>query len=198
MWVASQPLTVEDYLHLTDEDDLYELVDGVLVERTMAAAGHHEQLFSWLMAILRAYVEAHQLGYVAGSRTAVKISEFRSRLPDLLFVRRERASIISEPMVLDAPDWVLEIRSKASHPAEWHALEVDYRSIGVPELWLVDGQAQIVRVVRRDGADYSAFEQTEGRLESVVIRGFWVETSWLFFDSTRPSVIEALRMLGVV
>jgi Uma2 family endonuclease len=198
VWVADRPLTLDDYLRLMDEDDLYELVDGMLVERTMAAVWHHEQLFGWMMSILSPYVEARQLGYVAGSRSAVKISEFRSRLPDLLFIRKERAAIITESVITGAPDWVLEIRSRANNPAEWRALEVDYRSIGVPELWLVDPQTRLVRVVRQGESGYEAFEQSEGRLESVAIPGFWLETSWLFFDTPRPSAIEVLKLLGVV
>ncbi len=198
MWAADRPLTIDDYLRLTDEDDLYELIDGILVERTMAAVWQHEQLFAWLMSIVRTYVEAQDLGYVSGSRSAVKINDFRSRLPDLLFIRKEHAHIITEPIILEAPDWVLEIRSKANNPAEWHALEVDYRSIGVPELWLVEPQARVVRVVRQTEAGYVAFEQSEGRLEAVALPGFRLETSWLFFEMPRPSVIEVLRQLGVV
>lgn len=198
VWAANQPLTVDDYLRFTDEDDLYELVDGVLVERSMAAVWHHEQLFAWLMAIVRTYVETRQLGYVSGSRSAVKINEFRSRLPDMVFIRHERADIITEPILLGAPDWVLEIRSRTNNPAEWRALEVDYRSIGVPELWLIDPQAQAARVVRRSESGYTTFEQTEGMLESTAIPGFWLETPWLFYDTPRPSVLEVLRLLGVL
>ena len=197
-WVADRPLTVDDYLRLTDEDDLYELVDGMLVERTMAVVWHHEQLFGWVLSIVSPYVEARRLGYVSGSRSAVKISEFRSRLPDLLFIRKDRASIISETIITDAPDWVLEIRSRTNNPAEWRALEADYRSIGVPELWLVDPQARLVRVVCQTESGYEAFEQSEGRLESVAIPGFWLETVWLFFDTPRPAAIEVLKQLGVV
>jgi Uma2 family endonuclease len=197
-WVADRLLTIDDYLRLTDEDDLYELVDGMLVERTMAAVWHHEQLFGWIMSILSPYVEARQLGYVSGSRSAVKISEFRSRLPDLLFIRKERASIITESIITGAPDWVLEIRSRTNNPAEWRALEVDYRSIGVPELWLVDPQARRVRVVRQTESGYEVFERSEGRLDSVAILGFWLEAAWLFFDTPRPSALEVLKQLGVV
>jgi Uma2 family endonuclease len=197
-WVADRLLTIDDYLRLTDEDDLYELVDGMLVERTMAAVWHHEQLFGWIMSILSPYVEARQLGYVSGSRSAVKISEFRSRLPDLLFIRKERASIITESIITGAPDWVLEIRSRTNNPAEWRALEVDYRSIGVPELWLVDPQARRVRVVRQTESGYEVFERSEGRLDSVAILGFWLETAWLFFDTPRPSALEVLKQLDLV
>jgi Uma2 family endonuclease len=168
------------------------------VERTMAAVWQHEQLFGWVLSIVRAYVEARQLGYVSGSRSAVKISEFRSRLPDLLFIRKERASIVTEPLIAGAPDWVLEIRSQTNNPAEWRALEVDYRSIGVPELWLVDPQARRVRVVRQTESGYEAFEQSEGRLDSVAIPGFWLETAWLFFDTPRPSALEVLKQLDLV
>jgi Uma2 family endonuclease len=110
-----RPLTVDDYLRLTDADDLYELIDGVLVERAMAAMWSHEQLSAWMLATLRPYVEAKGLGYVSGSHTAVKISDYRARLPDLLFIRRERAAIITESAIVGAPDWVLEIRSRANY-----------------------------------------------------------------------------------
>ncbi|MEN3002088.1 MAG: Uma2 family endonuclease [Armatimonadota bacterium] len=194
--MAERPLTIDDYLRLTHEDDLYELIDGVLVEREMAAVWQHEQLFLWLARLVGEYVEAHQLGYVSGSRSAVKINEFRSRLPDLLFIRRERAHIITESIILEAPDWVLEIRSAGNRLAEWRALEADYRVIGVPELWLIDPVARLVRVVRRVGNEYEAHEQHEGKLFSTAIEGFWVELDWLFKEP-RPKVREALAQLGL-
>ncbi|MFN4033445.1 MAG: Uma2 family endonuclease [Fimbriimonadales bacterium] len=197
MLVSDDLLTVNDYLQLTDEDDCYELLDGVLVERTMAAMYPHEQLAVWMITVLRLYADFKQLGVVLGSRTAVQITEFRSRLPDALFVRRERAQIITDPIIVGAPDWVFEIRSKANYPADWHSLEVDYRSIGVGELWLVDPQARIVRVVRRAETGYIAFEQSDGRLASTAIPGFWVETPWLFFGEERPATHEMLQKLGI-
>ena len=197
MLASEQPLTVDDYLRLIDADDLYELIDGVLVERAMAAMWSHEQLSAWMLATLRPYVEAKGLGYVSGSRTAVKISDYRARLPDLLFIRRERAAIITESAIVGAPDWVLEIRSRANYPAEWRSLEIDYRSIGVAELWLVDPQAQVVRVARRREENYEIFEQSAGALHSSAIAGFWVEASWLFFGGVRPSTLEMLRLLGI-
>ena len=197
MLASEQPLTVDDYLRVTDADDLYELIDGVLVERTMAAMWQHEQLSAWLLATLRPYVEAKGLGYVSGSHTAVKISDYRARLPDLLFIRRERAAIITESAIVGAPDWVLEIRSRANYSAEWRSLEIDYRSIGVAELWLVDPQAQVARVARRRDGEYETFEQSAGALYSSAIDGFWVEASWLFFGGVRPSTLEMLRLLGI-
>jgi Uma2 family endonuclease len=197
MLASEQPLTVDDYLRLMDADDLYELIDGVLVERAMAAMWSHEQLSAWLLATLRPYVEANGLGYVSGSRTAVKISEYRARLPDLLFIHRERAAIITESAIVGAPDWVLEIRSRANYPAEWFSLEIDYRAIGVAELWLVDPQAQVVRVARRREGNYETLEQSAGALHSSAIAGFWVEASWLFFGNERPSTLEMLRLLGI-
>jgi len=56
----------------------------------------------------------------------------------------------------------------------------------------------LVRVLRQTESGYEAFEQSEGRLESVAIPGFWLETVWLFFDTPRPAAIEVLKQLGVV
>lgn len=197
MLASERPLTVDDYLRLVDADDLYELIDGVLVERTMAAMWQHEQLNAWMLAALRPYVEANGLGFVSGSRTAVKISEYRARLPDLLFIRRDRAAIITDSAIIGAPDWVLEIRSRANYPAEWRSLEIDYCTIGVDELWLLDPQAQVVRVARRHAQGYETFEQSAGALHSLAIPGFWVDVAWLFFGSARPSTLEMLRLLGI-
>lgn len=196
VWVVERPLTVDDYLRLTDEDDLYELIDGTLVKREMAVGWRHEQLALWLARLVGEYVETLQLGYVSGSRTAVKINEYRSRLPDLLFIRKERAHIITEMLVLEAPDWVLEIRSAGNRLVEWRALETDYRMIGVSELWLIDPALPLARVARRVGDDYEVIEPQVGRLASSAIPGFWVELEWLFKES-RPKVREVLTQLGI-
>ncbi|MCS6951098.1 MAG: Uma2 family endonuclease, partial [bacterium] len=102
------PITFEQYLHMFGEDDDYELIDGVAVER-MAVQLDHERLFVWLIVLLGQFVEQRQLGIVLGSRSAVRINEFRGRLPDLLFVRAERMSIVQQKAIYGAPDLVIEI-----------------------------------------------------------------------------------------
>jgi Uma2 family endonuclease len=87
--VPPSPLTFDEFVDMFGEDDEVELIDGVVVKK-MAARDPHENLFGWLYFVLRGYVAAKNLGIVRGSRTAVQVTEHRGRLPDVLFVRKER------------------------------------------------------------------------------------------------------------
>jgi Uma2 family endonuclease len=135
--VGDAPLSVSDYLRLCREDDEYELLDGVLVQR-IAAQLPHEWLFQWMLRLVGGYAEARGLGVVLGSRTPVQITPYRVRLPDLLFVRTERMPILNPQALLEPPDWVMEIRLAGERASDWVRLESDYRTIGVPEIWMVD------------------------------------------------------------
>src|ERR1043165_6131070 len=67
--VSDHPITFEQWVTRGGKD-LFELVNGSLVEK-MAAQLDHERLFAWLFTLLRMYVESRDLGEVLGSRTAV-------------------------------------------------------------------------------------------------------------------------------
>ena len=177
--VGDAPLSVSDYLRLCREDDEYELLDGVLVRR-MAAQLPHEWLFQWMLRLVGGYAETRGLGVVLGSRTPVQITPYRVRLPDLLFVRTERMPILNPQALLEPPDWV--------------RLESDYRTIGVPEIWMVDLPRARVRALRLHEGDYTIEEVSEGLLRSAAIEGFAVRIEDLFAD-TRPKVSDLLRDL---
>jgi len=102
-----RPLTFDEFVRMFGEDDDVELVDGMVVQR-MAARDIHEDLQGWLLSILRVYSEAKGLGIVRGSRTAVKITEHRGRLPDIVFVRKENASIVQEEGIIGTPDLIVK------------------------------------------------------------------------------------------
>src|SRR5215207_1284325 len=98
---ADRPIPFSAFLTLSTDRDL-ELVEGVMIEK-MAAQLEHEKLFAWLLTVLNGYVRRRQLGVVLGSRTAVEIHAYSGRLPDLLFVRRDRQEIVQERAVHGAP-----------------------------------------------------------------------------------------------
>jgi Uma2 family endonuclease len=196
-WVPDRPMTFEEFLDRFGEDDDVELVDGVPVEK-MAAQLDHERLFIWLVRLLGDYVEARNLGEVLGSRSAVQINNFRGRLPDLLFVRRDRddfEDIVRQRAIYGAPDLVVEFVSPGDRPSDVVALETDYRAIGVAEIWFVDQRQQRVRVLRRqtDGA-YAEAAQGAGPLASSVVAGFEIDVAWLWANP-RPAVRDVIAGL---
>jgi Uma2 family endonuclease len=85
-WIGPRPITFGEFLDMEGLDGHTELIDGVVVERSMVQLDH-EKLLHWIYNVLSLYVDDLQLGIVLGSRTAVEIHPFRGRLPDLLFVR---------------------------------------------------------------------------------------------------------------
>lgn len=104
----------------------------------MAARLPKDRLFAQLMWVHRGYANARDLGEVPDSRTAIRSSENGGRLPDLLFVRKERAEILQERAVYRAPDLVVEILSPGDRRSHAVALETEYRQPGVREMWLID------------------------------------------------------------
>jgi Uma2 family endonuclease len=191
--VGDAPLSVSDYLRLCREDDDYELLDGVLVRR-MAAQLPHEWLFQWMLRLVGGYVEARGLGVVLGSRTPVQITPYRVRLPDLLFVRTERMPILNPQALLEPPDWVMEIRSAGERASDWVRLESDYRTIGVPDIWMVDLPRARVRALRLHAGDYMVHEASAGLLQSEAIAGFAVRLEDMFAE-VRPKVSDLIQEL---
>lgn len=194
LWVASRPVTFAEFLDRFGEDDDVELVDGVVVAK-MAAQLEHERFFAWLFRLLGDYVEERALGIVLGSRTAVEINEYRGRLPDLLFVRRERLDIVQEKAVFGAPDLVVEFVSPNDRPSDLIARETDYRGIGVAEIVFVNPHRQQVRVLRKRNATWDEQTLSAGdvlALESV--EGFSVNVDWLLAEP-RPAVRATLDRL---
>jgi Uma2 family endonuclease len=188
-----RPMTFEEFVRLFGEDDDVELVDGMVVQR-VAARDIHEDLQGWLLLIMRGYVSAKGLGIVRGSRTAVKITEHRGRLPDIVFVRKENAHIVQEDGIFGTPDLVVEIWSPGDRLSDMLAKEADYKSIGVLEIWFVDQQRRQVRVLRKGKEGYEEKVMKRGVLRSEIVEGFWVKVEWLF-KKPLPNELETLQRL---
>jgi Uma2 family endonuclease len=192
-WVGSRPLTFAEFLKMYGPKDQVELVDGVVVERSMVQLDH-EKLQGWLYNVLSILVQRRRLGIVLGSRTAVEIHQFRGRLPDLLFVQRDRMEIVQQKAVYGAPDLVVEIVSPGDRASDVVALETDYRAIGVAEIMFIDQRRHRVRILRRRESDYVEEVLTTGAVALETLGGLSLETEWLFTEP-RPDVLTTLHAL---
>jgi Uma2 family endonuclease len=189
---ADDPITFDQFLDLTGDRDA-ELINGVIVDRT-AVYLEHQKLFAWLSSLLSGYVEEVDLGIVLGSRSAVRISLHGGRLPDILFVRRERMVIVEEKAVMGPPDLVVEIISPNDRKSDTVSLEAEYEGIGVPEIWFIDPVRRRVRVVLRAGEAYTVTVMTEGMLQPHAIEGFEIPVSALFEQpKSLPILLQLLN-----
>jgi Uma2 family endonuclease len=190
---ASRPITFEEFLQLTGEDDDVELINGVMVEK-MAAQLDHEWLFAWLYRVIGVYVEKRKLGIALGSRTAVEISEFNGRLPGIVFVREERRSIIQQKAIYGAPDLVIELVSPNDRRGDIIALETHYRAINVPEILFVDRRKQTLHFVRKRDTEYEEQTIVSGPVTFETIEGLTLQAEWIL-QEPRPDVYDSVTAL---
>jgi Uma2 family endonuclease len=188
--LAERPISFEEFVELGGKTDFLELVDGVIVEKPMVQLDR-EKLLGWLYAILGILVRRRNLGIVLSSRILIEIDRFGGRMPDLLFVRRERMDIVQQKAVYGAPDLVIEIVSPNDRPSDIIALETDYRAIGVAEIVFIEPRKRRVRALRRRDTDYEETELTAGTLTLETLAGLPLKVEWLL-QEPRPDELDLL------
>jgi Uma2 family endonuclease len=180
----------EELYALAGEDSDWEYLDGRLVRSP--ASDRHEDLFSFLLTLLRAFLDERGGAVVRGSRYPMRLDERWSPEPDLLVVREERRHLLTPQRLDGRADWVIEIASEGDPAFDAREKLPRYREAGIPEIWLIDPFEQKVVAERQAGSSYRRTELVAGRLESIVVPGFWIEVSWLWRDEP-PSTVSCLR-----
>jgi Uma2 family endonuclease len=146
-------LTYEDFLLFPDDGKRHELIDGEHLV-TPSPNLRHQWISRNLFRVLDSHVTTHDLGRVFYAPLDVLLSDVDVVEPDLLFVSRERSSLLGRANVQGPPDLVVEIVSP-SHRRQDEVLKRDlYDRAGVVEYWLVDPEAETVKVFQRDGHRY--------------------------------------------
>lgn len=189
-YTAAHPITWDEFVQLDDRDLDCELIDGVLVTRTVAY-DKHEGLFAWLFTLLSAYTTKQDVGAVRGSRTGLKIDENGGRIPDLIFVRKDNLGILQNEGVVGTPDLVIEILSPSDRRKQITERETDYRRIHVPEIVFIDQRKNEIRILRLAEREYHETLVSAGPLTFTTIPGLRIQAEWLF-DESRPVPFDLL------
>jgi Uma2 family endonuclease len=126
---------------------LFELVDGVLVEKAM---GYSESLLAlWLGSRILEFVNRHHRGLVAGADGMLRLSSRLIRIPDISFVSWNRLpgrKVPKKPIPTLAPDWAIEVMSKTNTAREMARKRREYFRAGVLLIWEIDPENRIVTV----------------------------------------------------
>src|SRR5665213_1470252 len=132
--------TEQDLLRLLDhEDRLCELVDGVLVEKTM---GYYESRVAVVLAFfLETFLGKHDLGVVSGADGTLRLMPGLVRIPDVTFVSWERLpghKLPTEPIPDLIPNLALEVLSVSNTKREIDRKIDEYFRVGVQLVWIID------------------------------------------------------------
>lgn len=140
--------TEHDLLKLMDsENRICELVDGVLVEKTM---GYFESsVAAALIVFLGKYLEQHDLGIVLGEGGTLRILRDQIRVPDVAFLSWQHFPgrvLPAEPVPAIAPDLAVEVLSAGNTRAEMKRKLDDYFTAGVKLVWFIDPAQQVASI----------------------------------------------------
>lgn len=137
--------TVKDVVKALEAADkrLYELVDGVLVEKAM---GLGESYFAIrISSRIERFAEKHDLGFVTGADGAVEIMPNLVRIPDVSFISWddvEGGEIPREPLPHLVPRLVVEVISEGNSPGEMNRKLRDHFEAGVELVWFLYPKSQ--------------------------------------------------------
>ena len=164
------------------ESCLCELVDGVLVEKTV---GYFESCLAVRLILwIGAFVEQHKLGVVAGEAGMLRLAPGLVRIPDVSFVSWDRLPerrVPRVPIADLAPDLAVEVISPNNTAREMERKLQEYLTAGVRLVWHVYPEPQEVHVHTAERHDVLTIDQELAGGD--VLPGFALPLRQLFEES---------------
>jgi Uma2 family endonuclease len=190
----SNVYTFEDFCWIVRDGQKADLIDGVIYMASPDSI-RADELFGWLRTVWSVDVRRMDLGRIVGSRVAFRLSNRNGAEPDIGFIRKEQRSRIKSGHVAGPPNLALEIVSPDSVDRDYVTKRNQYEAAGVQEYWIVDPLEEKVTLLRLDSSGkYREIRPVKGRLESQVVKGFWLEVDWLW-QHPLPDEIETVLQI---
>ena len=146
-------LTYEDYVLFPEDGMRHEILDG---EHYVTASPfvRHQRISGRIYRPLSSWVEERGLGEVFYASVDVVLSPHDIVVPDLFYISKERAEIITEKNIQGAPDLIIEIISPGTRLRDEGIKLQSYGASGVGEYWMVYPDREMARVYRREGGRF--------------------------------------------
>ena len=123
----------------------YEIIDDKLFV-TPSPTARHQRIVTDLVTLMNAFALETDSGHVFVSPFDVLFAEGDYLEPDILFVHRDRADLITERGVEGPPNLVVEVVSPSTEARDRGIKLERYRRYGVAEYWMVDPDEKTVEV----------------------------------------------------
>lgn len=195
-----ETMSFEEYIEWLDEDTRAEWVNGRIEILASPAALSHQEVGGFLYAVLRFYIEAHDLGQLIFAPYVMRLAAIaRGREPDLIFVQKDRVHLLTRHYLDGPADLAVEIISAESNKRDRKVKFAEYQIAGIREYWLIDPDKQLAEFYQLDdeGTYEPAALDEEGFYHSQVIAGFRLRVDWLW-QSPMPATLDVLRELKVL
>ncbi|MEW5952149.1 MAG: Uma2 family endonuclease [Bacillota bacterium] len=178
--IIAASYTYDDYLKI-DDDNQYELIGGKLI-LVPAPRTIHQRIKIRLVLFIADFIRKNDLGEILDAPTDVVLTEKDKPQPDILFVSKERLSIITETNVQGAPDLVIEILSPSTSKRDRVEKSRLYYKHGVKEYWIVDPDGKVVEIFVPGEKNWNLFQAygAEETLTSLLLTGLEIQLKDIF------------------
>ncbi len=147
----------------------------------------HQEILTNLTVYMGMYVLPHGLGKLYVAPVGVHIDEGTVLEPDVMFISVARQHIMTEKGVVEAPDLVVEVISRANYKKLREKKKEQYALFGVQEYWEIHPKKKKVIIetlqVEADGTPrfevYAEATKT-GSVQSNVLAGFVLDIEKIF------------------
>ena len=145
--------TYDDLLNFPDDGKRREVIEGELYVAASPNTKHQDVSLNLAVAF-RVYLKQHPIGAVFTAPFDVVLSAASVVEPDLVYVSRERAGIVTPANIRGVPDLIIEIGSPGSRRVDETTKRRLYEHFGAREYWVVDPELDAVKIYRlgQDGA----------------------------------------------
>lgn len=151
----------EDYLATPESSTRHEIVEGELFVNPAPLFRHQQVVMNLARALWLATGEG--LGEVVGAPVTLRLADDTATEPDLVFIRADRMDIVVDGRITaGVPDLVAEVLSPSNRSYDRNLKRRRYQSAGVPELWILDSEADTLEVWRPHSV---VPERPEGEVE---------------------------------
>jgi Uma2 family endonuclease len=174
-------MTVHDYRMMPEGGPRYQLVQGRFY-MSPAPNRFHQQIVMNVAFMLRTFLERHPIGEVYIAPFDVFLTDIDAYQPDVLFVSKANAGILTDAGAEGPPDLAVEVLSPKTSFLDLGTKRDVYARTGVKELWIIDPKPMTVAVYRlqKDGDTPEATHDATAEFTSPMLPGLTIRCADVF------------------
>jgi Uma2 family endonuclease len=174
------------------EDTKAEFINGEIIMQSPARKQHTDAVVN-LTSLLGAFVDEHELGFLAAETVLVALTR-NDYLPDVVFFAQGKAAQFSPQQVkYPPPDFVIEVLSPSTAALDRGIKFEEYATSGVAEYWIIDAEQQTVEQYILHNESYELLLKLKGgEISSEVIKGFTIPVPAIFDRKLKNQTLTQL------
>lgn len=167
------------YNEITEQQKA-EFINGEVIIHLPVKRLHNETSVN-LVHLLDIFITKNDSGFVGIEKIMISLTR-NDYEPDICFFRKEISETFKpEQFLFPAPNFIIEILSKKTAPADRGIKFEDYQNHGVQEYWIVDPKKKMIeKYLLQDGNYELVFKSDKGNIKSTVLQGLSIPIEAIF------------------